>query len=97
MLTPQEHRTIREIADRAVSLYSRMWITLKREFVMSELQIVHEEIYPLRLQELLDADDSNFVHDISGIHRHLQIGKPSRLTDCFRPRYAEPQRRVAAS
>ena len=43
---------------------------------------------PLRLNELLDAGDSDFVHDIAGIERHLDR-QTFGLRDCFRPRFAQ--------
>jgi hypothetical protein len=43
---------------------------------------------PLRLGELLGADDANFAHDVFGIRRHLNR-ETGKLEDCFCPRYAE--------
>ena len=84
-----DHMLIRQIAERAASLYERVNGTKpKPEYIASELHIVHREIVPLDLQRLLDADDGNFAHDIGGIHRHLTIGNPSTLSDCFMPRFA---------
>jgi hypothetical protein len=77
---PRDIRIIRQIADRAVRLYERVGVKVKPEFIMFELRFVHEEIMPLRLQEFLDADDSNFAHDIGGIHRHVDF-KSEQLLD----------------
>jgi hypothetical protein len=41
---------------------------------------------PLRLNELLDADDTNFVHDIVGIERHLDR-QTFTLRGGFSPRF----------
>ncbi len=46
-------------------------------------------ICPLRLQELLEADDFNFWHDISGIRYHLNRDT-GELKNCFLPRFAKP-------
>jgi hypothetical protein len=46
---------------------------------------------PLRLGELLDADDTNFIHDIAGIERHLNR-RTFKLEDCFLPRFADLER-----
>ncbi|MBO0715719.1 MAG: hypothetical protein J2P55_00080 [Rhizobiales bacterium] len=92
-----EARLIQQIADRAADLFERLGITTAsqehfiRTATAAEVHIVHSEIVPLRLQELLDADDSNFAHDIGGIHRHLEIGKKSTLTAGFCPRFARMQ------
>jgi len=42
---------------------------------------------PLKLKELLVADDFNFVHDVVGITRHIDR-ESGELLDCFLPRYA---------
>ena len=44
---------------------------------------------PLRLNDLLDAADVDFVHDIVGIERHLDRAL-FFLRYGFRPRYAQP-------
>lgn len=51
-----------------------------------DIMATHISGCPLRLQELLDADDGNFLHDISGIHHHLDR-ETGKLLDCFLPRY----------
>jgi len=45
---------------------------------------------PLKLQELLEADDFNFSHDIFGIRRHLNR-ETGQLENCFLPRFARPE------
>ena len=38
---------------------------------------------------LLAASDGDFVHDVSGIHAHMDRScYPGKLSDCFVPRYA---------
>jgi hypothetical protein len=85
-----DYQLIELIAQRASAMYARIAYTkVPSAFIASELYLVHREIVPLRLQEMLDADDSNFAHDIGGIHSHLRVGNPSVLMDCFLPRYAK--------
>ena len=43
--------------------------------------------YKLRLDDLLAADDLNFLHDVAGINRHLDRDTYA-LLDGFFPRYA---------
>jgi len=43
---------------------------------------------PLKLKELLTADDGNFYHDIIGIRNNLNR-KTKKLENCFLPRYAK--------
>jgi hypothetical protein len=85
----RDHYTIREIAERASAIFLRLEDTdVPWRYIAAELTIVHDEIVPLRLDDMLAGPDEDFMHDICGIHRHLEIGKPSKLTDCFLPRYA---------
>lgn len=50
---------------------------------------------PLKLQELLDADDFNFAHDFYGIHRHINR-RTGKLEDFFLPRFAVPVQSMAS-
>jgi len=91
----KELKTIADIADRAVQLYERLGVLsdnadlrFARGGIVYEVLTVHTQIIPLRLDEMLEADDGNFGHDIAGIHRHLEDGKKPRLTDGFCPRFA---------
>jgi hypothetical protein len=43
---------------------------------------------PMHLDQLEIASDSDFVHDIAGIARHLDR-QTFELKDCFLPRYAK--------
>lgn len=87
-MTPEEHRLIGRIADRAVNLYEQLDIKVKAPYIAAEIEFVHREVCPLRLQDFADADDSNFAHDIGGIHRHLNMPL-KKLEDCFMPRFAD--------
>jgi hypothetical protein len=85
-----DHLLIQNIATRASALFERITgKAVKPEFIASELWLVHSEVISLRLQELLDAEDIDFAHDIGGIHRHLEIGKPCTLSHGFTPRFAK--------
>jgi hypothetical protein len=52
-----------------------------------DIEAAHCNGNPLKLKELLEADDSNFMHDVLGIRRHINR-KTGELEDCFVPRYA---------
>jgi hypothetical protein len=54
-----------------------------------EIRTVHARIMPLRLLDLLGANDGNFAHDVFGIHEHLLRGPEPALGDCFVPRFAD--------
>jgi hypothetical protein len=96
MTNVAELRLIREIADRAVVLYRRLDAVepknegFMRSGVAYELRLVHEEVIPLRLAEMLVADEDNFAHDIAGIHRHLEHGARTQgpyFSEGFSPRF----------
>lgn len=85
--------TIGKIADRAVNLYATHEVRIERINVLMDLMAVHFDVQKLRLDDLLTADDFNFMHDISGINHHLDRDN-YRLMDHFSPRFS--QRSVAA-
>lgn len=94
--TRAEMRVIGEIADRAVKAMRRYGIRygdalVTKQDVMMDLDATHSNGCPLRLADLLNADDFNFAHDISGISRHLDRDT-GKLRDCFVPRFADMKR-----
>lgn len=63
----------------AQTMYARM-----------DISATHASGCPLRLDELLNTDDFNFVHDFCGIRKNLNriTGK---LENCFVPRFAKAE------
>ena len=51
-----------------------------------DLTMCHFKAQRLRLDDLLAADDSNFIHDVAGINRHLDR-ENSVLANGFSPRF----------
>lgn len=47
-----------------------------------------DKVFNLKLEELLDADDGNFVHDIVGIVNNIDRNNPTDF-NFFVPRYAK--------
>jgi hypothetical protein len=82
--TDEDTATIQEIAKRAMELFGMdvMMVTL-------DVTACHLNGCPLKLAELLAADNSNFAHDIAGIGGHLDR-RTGELRDCFLPRFAAP-------
>lgn len=78
-----------EIMDQIVTRALVSLPEYKRMDAMMDLMNAHKDI-PLDLQGLLDADIYNFMHDIIGIHNHLNR-RNGRLENGFCPRYAIPQ------
>jgi hypothetical protein len=83
-----ELETIGRIADRAVALYAQHDIRVERLDTLLDVMAVHKRVQPLRLDDLLAADDFNFIHDITGINRHLDRENYA-LTDGFSPRFSK--------
>lgn len=52
-----------------------------------DISAVHKHC-PLRLGDLMTADDFNFSHDMRGIQRHLNR-KTGKLENFFLPRFAQ--------
>jgi hypothetical protein len=84
-----ERTLILAIADRAVRLGVQGrdldGVARSKLEVVMDLSAAHNAC-PLKLAELLGADDMNFAHDIGGIGRHLDR-RTGELAD-FTPRYA---------
>ena len=85
--TLDQMATIANIAARAVEManlnkYTRMTAILDISHCNSSC--------PLRLDDLLAADDFNFAHDVFGINQHLNR-ETGELNDCFLPRFAKPE------
>lgn len=84
--TREESRIIGLIADRAMDLYKEAKVKRKKTDIMMDIEATHCNGCPLKLDKLLAADNFNFMHDVTGIHRHLDR-ETGKLTDCFLPRF----------
>lgn len=82
-----ELRTIGLIADRAVLNFAKANIRVDRTDILLDVLCCHRHAQPLRLTDLLAADDLNFNHDIGGINRFLDR-ENYRLNDGFSPRFS---------
>ena len=80
-------KTIQQIADRAVHVYAEHEIRVDRLTILMDVSACHFGAQKLRLDDLLAADDVNFLHDIGGINRHLNR-ETGALENCFRPRFS---------
>lgn len=79
---------IDRIAERAVSMAKEQGSEYSKSSAMMDLESAHLDC-PLKLDELLNADNFNFSHDVFGIANHIDRSTyPGKLTGCFLPRYA---------
>lgn len=82
-LTENDSQIIHKIAKRAVEQLIKDIDMLTVDMSVGACHISN----PLKLQELLDADDFNFVHDVCGIVGHINR-ETGKLENCFLPRYS---------
>lgn len=82
----EEDDIISEIADRIMVLSEKTGVQYSRMTALMDLAACHNST-PLRLRDLLNADDSNFAHDVWGIRRHMDR-ETGELGGCFLPRFA---------
>jgi len=75
------------IARRAVGMAKDVGVQYDQMTAVMDIDACHSNGCPLRLKELLEADDFNFAHDVFGIRRHIDR-RTGKLTQCFLPRYA---------
>lgn len=59
-----------------------------------DITAAHANGSPLRLRDLLNADDVDFGHDVFGISRYLDR-RTGKLTENFSPRYSASRRAAA--
>ena len=84
--TKDEQSVVDRIVGRATKVMSRHGYPLDRMSLEMDIAATHAKC-PLRLQELLNADDFNFAHDVFGIMGHIDRST-GLLGDCFVPRFA---------
>ena len=73
--TPEDAALIEQIVDRHEALFQRLFPAhpFDRLSASMDLTATHLNGCPLRLKDLLEADDFNFSHDVGGIARHLDL------------------------
>ena len=77
-----------QIAKRAVEMSKKIGIPCNQMDTIMDIDACHCNGNPLRLGDLLVADDLNFAHDVFGIRRHINR-KTGKLENCFLPRYTK--------
>ena len=87
----EDMETIGKIVNRYTEFHYSLGIPKQyqrpRIDLMMDIEATHCNGNPLKLQELLEADDFNFTHDMIGIQQHLDRFA-GQLQDCFVPRYS---------
>lgn len=92
-ISREDHRLVRQIVARAeASSIACGGRVFDRRDLEMDIAATHCNGCPLRLADLLTADDFNFAHDVWGIWRHIDRNT-GRLLNHFLPRFAQPERR----
>ena len=78
---------IDKIAKRVNALYAAYGNNTTTSVAFA-LQVCHVTVCPLRLVDMFNGSDSDLVHDIGGIFRHMDAAN-SKMRDCFQPRFAQ--------
>ncbi|WP_315833943.1 hypothetical protein [Bradyrhizobium prioriisuperbiae] len=89
-----ERKIIRAISRRARDLYLENGVDRAALDIAMDITAVHCNGNPIRLNDLLAADDFNLLHDVSKIASHLDR-ETGKLSGFFRPRFSRPARQVA--
>lgn len=83
-----EMQIIHQIAVRAITeLRSAIDKDHGISGVAMDITCTHANGHPLRLRELLEADNFNFAHDVLGVYRHLNR-ETGKLENHFHPRFS---------
>ncbi len=88
--TADEFDVIAKIADRAVDVAQCAGIDYDKRTALMDITAAHANGCKLRLDELLNAPNFDFAHDVFGIRRHLNR-ETGRLGNCFSPRFSAPR------
>lgn len=83
----QDYLLIAKIAKRAVLLGMKLEVEVDCTEISMDITACHANGNPLRLADLLKADNGNFGHDVFGIRRFLDR-ETGKLTGCFLPRFS---------
>lgn len=86
--TREDYEIMFKITKRAAHIYE---MNMEPGYYgLMDISACHSNGCPLQLQELLDARDSDFNHDVAGIRRHIDR-ETGKLDGQFWPRYAVKQ------
>jgi hypothetical protein len=80
-----DSKVIAKIVDRAMTFDVKGYDAMTCNM---DLTACHLNGNPLKLAELLAADDFNFTHDVFGIARHIDR-ETGQLKNCFSPRFSQ--------
>lgn len=81
-----------KIAHRTILLAKKLGIPCEKKGIIMDIEMdidaCHNNGCPLKLTDLLNADDQNFAHDVFGIRANIDR-TTGKLLNCFLPRFAQ--------
>lgn len=83
-MNKENFELIGKIADRAKEM--NLFMFDRFSFIM-DMESATEQ-FNLRLNELLNADNFNFAHDVVGIQNNINR-KTGKVENCFLPRFSD--------
>ena len=83
---------INKIVKRAIKMAKTLDIEYEKQDCDMDITACHANGNPLRLQEMLDANDFNFCHDVFGIRNCLNR-RTGKLMHMFSPRFSYHMKR----
>ena len=87
MILEERNNLFQKICDRTEELSP----TIDRSILLMDLRSA-DNVFHLKLEELLRANDENFLHDINGITHNIDRSTcPSTNFNYFVPRYASDE------
>jgi hypothetical protein len=89
-VTAADAALIDKITARAVQIGRKHGQRVRALDTRMDITATHANGNPLRLADLLAADDFNLAHDVFGIARHLNRAT-GQLENHFSPRFSAPQ------
>jgi len=76
-----------DVIDKIIERANKLGVMLNKMGLLMDISATHEKC-PLKLQELLEADNFNFMHDVIGIINNINRDT-GELENCFLPRFAK--------
>jgi hypothetical protein len=87
--TIEDTRTISAIADRYIKFCQELTGVTPAKFkLIMDIEATNNNGCPLKLDELLNANGMDFIHDVTGIQSNINR-ETGKLENCFLPRYAK--------
>jgi hypothetical protein len=90
-VSKKDRALIEKIVARTAALVGNRGGKIDRLCLTMDITAVHANGNRLRLADLAMADDFNVLHDVGGIHRHIDR-ETGKLGDCFLPRFTQQRK-----